>query len=154
MSEVKALTRDDILNADDLRIEVVQVPEWGGIVHIRTLTGLQREKYVESIRRVTGTGKKQSVEIVLQQSGAKLAAQTICDEKGKLLFSEQDIPRLAAKSSRALQRVIDASARLNGIDDEAEEDAKNDLASQEVSGASNIGSQDTSAPPAATSSVN
>lgn len=154
MGEVKSLTRDDILNADDLRIEVVQVPEWGGVVHIRTLTGLQREKYVESIRRVTGSGRKQSVEIILQQSGAKLAAQTICDERGNLLFKETDIPKLSAKSSRALQRVIDASARLNGLDEEAEADAKNDSASQEVSDDSTTGSQGISASPANNSSVN
>ena len=154
MTELKALTRDDILNAEDIRIEVVQVPEWGGIVHIRTLTGLQREKYVESIRKVTGHGKKQSVEIVLQKSGAKLAAQTICDEKGKLLFSEADIPALANKSSKALQRVIDASARLNGLDEEAEEEAKNELASREVSDDSTTDSQVTSARPFGNSSVN
>jgi hypothetical protein len=133
MTELKALTRDDILTADDIRIEPVEVPEWGGRVYVRTLTGLQREKYVESIRKVTGHGKKQLVEINIQKSGAKLAAQTICDDKGKLLFTEADIPGLANKSSRALQRVIDASAELNGLDDEAEEDAKNELASREVS---------------------
>jgi hypothetical protein len=154
MTEAKALTRDDILNADDLRIEVVQVPEWGGIVYIRTLTGQQREKYVESIRKVTGQGKKQSVEIILQQSGAKLAAQTICEQGGKPLFTEADIPKLAAKSSKALQRVIDAAAKLNGIDEDAEEDAKNDLASRTVNGDSSIGSLDTSERPASNSFVN
>jgi hypothetical protein len=139
----KTLGRDDILSADDIRIEQVDVPEWGGTVYIRTLTGLQRERYVESIRRTVGHGKKQSVEIVLQQSGAKLAAQTLCDESGKLLFTEADIPALARKSARALQRVIDASARLNGLDDEAENDAKNDSASRVAADVSTTGSQDT-----------
>lgn len=154
MEEQKSLTRDAILSADDIRIDVVPVPEWGGIVHIRTLTGLQREEYVESIRKVTGQGRKQSVEIVLQRSGAKLAAQTICDETGKLLFSKADIPALAAKSAKALQRVIDAAAKLNGIDDEAEENAKNDSVSREANDDSSIGSLDTLERPAASFSAN
>ncbi|HEX6880944.1 MAG TPA: phage tail assembly chaperone [Terriglobales bacterium] len=153
-AKVKVLGREEILAADDIRIELVQVPEWGGVVYIRTLSGTQRERYVESIRKVTGHGKKQSVEIVLAESGAKLAAQTICDEKGTLLFSEMDVKALGKKSSKALQRIIDAAAKLNGLDDEAEEEAKNVLASQEVSDVSSTGSQDTSARPVANSSVN
>jgi hypothetical protein len=140
---VKALTREEILNADDIVIEKVPVPEWGKgrFVHITTLTALEREKYVESIQKITGHGRKQSVSIVLQQSSAKLASQTICDEKGIRLFGVADIPALAKKSSKALQRIVDAAAKLNGIDDEAFEDAKNDSANQIADSGSNGGSQ-------------
>lgn len=154
MSE-KELTREEILNADDIVIsDPIPVPEWSGTVRVRTLENTQREKYVESIRKVVGQGKKQSVEIVLAESGAKLAAQTICDKDGKLLFTEADVKALGKKSARALQRVIDAAAKLNGLDDSAEEEAKNVLASQVVSDDSITGSQDTLAKPVASSFAN
>jgi hypothetical protein len=39
------LSRDDILNADDLTIETIAVPEWGGEVNVKTLTGAEKDKW-------------------------------------------------------------------------------------------------------------
>lgn len=122
--------RDRIRAKQDLATpEPVEVPEWGETVYVKAMTGLQKEKYVESIRKVTGAGKKQKVEMVLQQSGARLVVQTCCDADGVLLFTPADVAWLSEKSAVALQRVIDAASRLNGLNDEAEDDAKNDSAS-------------------------
>jgi len=77
------------------------------------------------LRDVKGKGKNQDIKILLVESSAKLAQQTICDKDGNLLFSAAQIKQLGEKSSKALQRVVDASAKLNGFDAEAEEEAKN-----------------------------
>lgn len=131
MSEPVMSLRDRIRAAQDLAAPVpVSVPEWGETVYVKAMTGLQKEKYVESIRKVTGAGKKQKVEMVLQQSGARLVVQTCCDEHGALLFTAEDVEWLAQKSAIALQRVIDAASKLNGLGDDAEDDAKNDSASE------------------------
>ena len=45
MQEKKYLSRDEILAAKDSSIEEVMVEEWGGIVRLRTLSGLEREEY-------------------------------------------------------------------------------------------------------------
>jgi hypothetical protein len=122
----RALTAQDILNLSDSRIERVEVPEWGGHVYVRSLSGTERERYIESIRELRGRGRKQDYKIILAESGAKLAVRTMCDEKGNLMFTAADVKKLGEKSSKALQRVIDVAGKLNGLDDESEEEAKND----------------------------
>jgi hypothetical protein len=124
----KELSAADILNFNDIVVTKVDVPEWGGYVYVRGMSGTQRERYLESLRDVKGKGKNQDIKILLVESSAKLAQQTICDKDGNLLFSSAQIKQLGEKSSKALQRVVDASAKLNGFDADAEEEAKNDSA--------------------------
>lgn len=126
----KELSAADILNFNDIVVTKVDVPEWGGYVFVRGMSGTQRERYLESLRDVKGKGKNQDIKIMLVESSAKLAQQTICDKDGNLLFSSAQIKQLGEKSSKALQRVVDASAKLNGFDADAEEEAKNDSAVQ------------------------
>jgi hypothetical protein len=126
MAEMKDLTAQDILAVQDIKVVPVDVPEWGGRVYVRSMSGTTRERYVESIREIKGKGKKQEIKILLIESGAKLAQQTMCDKDGNLLFTPQQVRELGEKSSAALQRVIDKAAELNGLSDDAEEDAKND----------------------------
>ena len=52
---MKALTRDEILGADDLKTESVKVPEWGGTVLVRELTGAERDEWEASVVKTNGT---------------------------------------------------------------------------------------------------
>src|SRR3989304_4330704 len=52
------LTRDEILNANDLAREQVEVPEWGGAVLVRALTGRERDAYESSIVHPNGRAMK------------------------------------------------------------------------------------------------
>ena len=45
------LTRDKILSADDIRSERVKVPEWGGEVIVREMTGAERDEWEGSVVR-------------------------------------------------------------------------------------------------------
>ena len=100
-----ALTRVQILAADDLTRKSVDVPEWGGEVFVRSLTAGQRE-HLEN----TWLGKADRSDF-----RAGLCSLTVCDEKGVLLFSEADIQALAAKSAAALIRIFQAAMVLNGF---------------------------------------
>jgi hypothetical protein len=123
-----SLTRDQILEADDLKTETVDVPEWGGSVLIRTMTGADRDALGASMVTVLPDGTRQQK---LENHKSKLLAMTIVGEDGNLLFSIDDVDRLARKSDTALNRVFEASQRLNGIGVEAvEEAAKNSEAAQ------------------------
>jgi hypothetical protein len=124
--ETKELSARDILDAQDIRIERVEVPEWGGHVYVRTIAGTDRERYIESIREVIRKGKKQEVNIILAESGAKLLQRTLCNQRGEQIFSENDITALGQKSSRALQRCLDVAAAINGLNEDAADEAKND----------------------------
>jgi hypothetical protein len=104
------LTKDGILKADDLKSEVVEVPEWGGEVTITTMTGTGRDLFE---LQVYGADGKQMNMVSLR---AKLAAATIVDpETNELLFGEEDVEKLGRKSAKALDRVFAVACRLNGI---------------------------------------
>lgn len=124
---VKVLTADDIMAVEDINIVPVSVPEWGGTVYVKSMTALQREKYIESMRSVViGPNGTQITKTVLRHANGKLAALTICDAKGNLLFerSPDVIEKLGQKSAKALERVADAASKLNGLDDEDERKKK------------------------------
>lgn len=98
------LNRDLILNANDLPREEVQVPEWGGSVFVRTMTGSERDRFEHAWRENPGRDVR-----------GRIAALTICDEAGKPMFTEADATRLGVKSSAALDRILAVSMRLSGL---------------------------------------
>jgi len=113
------LNKDEILKADDLKTETVSVPEWGGDVSIRTITGAERDSYEAGI---IGSGKKKN----LQNLRAKLCAKCLVDEDGTRLFSDAEILALGGKSAKPLDRIFDAAQKLNGFTDaDVEELEKN-----------------------------
>lgn len=108
------LSKDQIFGADDLKTVDVSVPEWGGDVRVRTLTGAERDQYeADSIR--TSKGKR---EVNLSNLRARLVAMCAVDEAGQPLFERGDVLKLGQKSAAALERVFEAAATLNGMSDE------------------------------------
>jgi len=109
-----ALTRDEILKADDIEIEEVEVPEWGGSVYVRGLTAEQRDQYEQSL--IVRKGKKSDINLV--NARARLVALTVVDENGDSLFTLADAEALGQKSAAALQRVFEVAQRLSGLTEE------------------------------------
>jgi len=103
------LTRDQILAAKDITTELVAVPEWGGSVMVRGLTGRGRDAM--ETRFTDARGK------IDPEKGADFraafVAQTVVDAEGQRLFADSDIKALGEKSSVALQRVFDVAVRLS-----------------------------------------
>jgi len=108
------LSREDILNVTDIEIEEVEVPEWGGTVFVKGLTGTERDAYESSM--IENRGKNRAMN--LENLRAKLAVMTICDQEGKRLFTERDVKKLGEKSASALQRVFKVAQRLSGLTEE------------------------------------
>lgn len=112
------LSRDDILKSDDLATEDVDVPEWGGVVRIRGLTGTQRDGFEASVVKMNGPNKQYN----LANIRARFVALCVVDDEGKRLFSDQDVKQLGEKSATALERVWTAARKLSGMsDDDVEE---------------------------------
>jgi hypothetical protein len=111
------LTRDAILTAQDLKTTEVDVPEWGGSVAVRMMTGTERDAFGESLRKPDGTFDGTNYR-------AKLLAKCVVDEAGKPLFSDADIEVLNAKSSAAIDRVFKVADTLNTMGAEAIEAAE------------------------------
>ncbi|WP_303883420.1 hypothetical protein [Acetomicrobium mobile] len=111
---MKLLTRDAILQAEDLPTEDIEVEEWGGAVRVRALTGAERDAFEQSI--VEQRGK--STRMNLRNIRAKLVALTVVDADGKRLFSDKDAELLGKKSAAALDRVFEVAQRLSGLSSE------------------------------------
>lgn len=109
------LTKEAILAADDLPRELVNVPEWGGDVFVRTMTGTDRDAFEASL-----IGKEGRMENVR----ARLVSLALCNEAGERMFDDAEIAALGKKSARALDRVFSVAQRLNGIGTEQVEAAK------------------------------
>lgn len=105
------LTKEQILKQDDLKTELVQVPEWGGAVWVRTLTGTERDLFEAD------TIIKRDNDVCLNYDNfrAKLCVRTIVDTDGKRLFEDKDAIVLGNKSAAALDRVFEVAQRLNGL---------------------------------------
>ena len=107
------LNKEQILTADDLRTEVVDVPLWGGSVSVKMLTGIERDAFEASV--VVGIGANQKTN--LRNIRARLCAITMVDDEGNRLFSDADVVSLGRKSSAALDLVFSVAQKLNGLTD-------------------------------------
>ena len=105
------LTKDAILQAQDSKLEKLEVPEWGGHVFIKSMSGTERDNF-EAETYVT-KGKK--VEFNRENFRARLLVRTLCDESGSPIFARKDIDALGAKSAKALDRCFSVSQRINGL---------------------------------------
>lgn len=105
------LSRDQIFDADDLTTQDVPVPEWGGEVRIKMLTGAERDRFEQSTVDMRGNKPTQN----LANLRARLVALCVVDEHGARMFSKDDVGRLGSKSAAALDRVFDAASKLNGM---------------------------------------
>lgn len=114
------LTRDAILAAHDLPTEECDVPEWGGVVVVRGLTGEGRDEFESSTTVLRGnTAVRDTANI-----RAKLVAYCVIDhETGEPMFTRQDVAALGKLSGAALNRVWAVACRLSGITQD-EDDAK------------------------------
>lgn len=98
------LDKAAILAVDDKKMVDFEVPEWGGSVKLRVMTGTERDRFESEF-----VGGNKSVDMVR----AKLVAKCLCDADGKRLFTEQEIPSLGEKSAAVLDRLFTECMRLN-----------------------------------------
>jgi hypothetical protein len=109
------LSREQILAAVDTVYEEVAVPEWGGAVLVKSLSGAERDRVEATI--VQSNGKKGAMN--LQNLRAKFVAWSAVDPTShQRLFTDADIVALGEKSAAALQRVFNVVQRLSGLNDE------------------------------------
>jgi hypothetical protein len=115
------LSADDILGADDLGYEDVEVPEWGGTVRVRGMNGTERDRFEAGF--VGNDMKRLPKDKALEHYRARLAAACLVDADGKNLFrSTAEVKRLSEKSAEALQRVCDVAMRLSGLTEEDQDE--------------------------------
>lgn len=105
-----ALTREQILAADDLPQVEVPVREWGAgaTVWVRSMQGVERDAWEASLIGPDGERNMDNVR-------ARLVALTAIDAAGNRLFNDDDAHALGKKSAAALDRLFGASMKLNAL---------------------------------------
>lgn len=115
------LSRENILEADDLDYEDVPVPEWAPkgapdpstcVVRLRMLSGTERDRFERMMQEAqTNSSKRKNGE----NFRARMVSLCAVDRDGNRLFGRNDIAALGAKSSKALARVFDKCQEMNGF---------------------------------------
>jgi hypothetical protein len=119
MSDFVLLSADDVLAADDRRYDIVDVPEWGGKVRIRSLSAAEALEWADKNEKAPNT------------AGVRMVLISACDGDGKLIFTDRHIEALKGRSNKAMKRLVQRALDLNGFSDDekakmAAEQAKND----------------------------
>lgn len=129
----KILSKAEIFAASDLKTETVEVPEWGGAVVIRAMTGTQRDAYEQSLMKRGDDGK-----FTVDTDGmrAKLVLYTAVDEQGNALFTADDLAALSGKSAAVIERLALAAQRMNGLASDSVDEAKKNSENSPVDGSS------------------
>ena len=112
--------RDQILAAQDIPSESVDVPEWGVKVEVRGMTGAERTRIMDLAVDQKGGVNLQFVypEIVI--------ATSFDPTSGEQIFSPNDRDALLAKSANALDRLASVGMRLSGFTQESADVAGKD----------------------------
>lgn len=105
------LNKDAIKSSADLKSEVLAVPEWGGEVKVRGMTGTERDAFEASM--FVGDGKERKMN--LDNMRARIVVLCCVDENGDRIFENGDVGWLGNKSGSALDRVYDVARRLSGM---------------------------------------
>lgn len=122
------LSKQDILQAQDVVIEPVEVPEWKGMVFVRSLSAAERGLIEEAAAKFKESKGKDSF---ARTFTVKVATLAICDEQGHRVFDDKDIALLQQKNAAAITRIAEAAQRLSGFTKEdLEELEKNSSAAQ------------------------
>lgn len=111
------LTKQEILAAEDLKRETVEVEAWGGAVVVSEMSANTRMEW-EAVA-FDADGKP-----IPDGWKSRLVAACVVDDAGDRMFSNDEIAELGRKSDSAITTIYRAAAALNGIGPKAKEEAE------------------------------
>jgi hypothetical protein len=103
------INKQAVFTSQDLKTETVELPEWGGTLCVRTMTGTERDAWEASLSPVDGNGPN------LANLRARLLVKCVVDDQGERVFADADADALGAKSAAVLERLFAVAQRLNGL---------------------------------------
>ncbi len=110
----KMLALSDIIDANDAKIVEVEVPEWGGFVGVRAMTGTERDAFEAAL--IAAKEKSGGLPPNLR---ATFLSHTLCNADGSSFGATPEA--LGKKSGNVLDRLFKVAQTLNALDTEAQE---------------------------------
>jgi hypothetical protein len=109
--------RDKILNAQDIKSEILNIPEWEVDILVKSMTGKKRAL-------VMGEAMDKKGKMNFENMYADLAITSSYDpETLKLIFEPTDRNVLNEKNGGVLERIAQVVIRISGLDVDAVETA-------------------------------
>lgn len=117
-------TAEEIFDIDDMRVEVVAVPAWGGKkVRLKMMSAAERDEFEASTVEMKRGKQKPN----LANLRARLVARCIVNAQGDRIFQSGDVARLGRKSAQALDYLFQKCQELNGFTEQDIEDLVEDF---------------------------
>ena len=113
------LTNEQILEKKDIKTVKVPVPEWGDSVIVSEMSGSMRDQFERQYANLKTQGEDD------RYFRSLYVAFSVVDGNGDLMFGPEDIEKISRKNGKALDRIFEASEKLNNIFFSAENEAKN-----------------------------
>ena len=117
--------RDQIINADDIEHEIIEVPVWGVSIEVRSMTGRARTRLIKT---ATDNDGQLDMETLYPDMVILCAFDP---ETGEQIFTQDDRDLLLSKSAGPLELIALAAMRISGMTPDAIEVAGKDLPSTE-----------------------
>lgn len=117
----KSLSKSDILSADDLKREWVDVPEWGGGVYVTSFSADTKDAL--EVKLMAAAGKTGGIGF-----RAAYCALAMVDDMGRRLFTDEEAAMLGTKFAGALDRIFEVVSRINRISEKDIEDLEKNSA--------------------------
>lgn len=111
----KILTLADML-ATELECDEVDCPEWGGVVYIQELTATDRTTMTKRLSNGRGGVDWNKID----GFAPFLLVHGVLNPDGNLYLSNDDAKALCRRSSKIVDRIAKAIARLSGLTKEAQ----------------------------------
>ena len=103
---------NSILGKDDFHYEVIEVPEWGGDLRLKSLSGSERSQIIKATQK-----QKDTADGVFE----KCIIYAAVDEEGRRIFNDDDatLKVLQTKDAGVTQRIGRKVLEISGLSRDA-----------------------------------
>lgn len=110
--------REKILNSQDIKQQLVHVPEWESDILVKSMTGKERSLLFSTAIDAKGKLDFEKAYPII------LIATAYDPETGEKVFGPADMEQLNTKNAAAMERVAKVAMKLSGLDADAVERAE------------------------------
>jgi hypothetical protein len=118
------LTKQQIIESNDLVTKTIPVPQWGGVVIVREAMSRDREEYDRSLVDTQMVNDKPTVVTNYDNAKARLVVKCLVDEQGNRLFSDAEAEVLGRKNANVIERLFNEITTLSKMGWQAIKDAE------------------------------
>lgn len=98
------LDKAAIMAASDVKLEKVHVPEWGGDVYIKTLSGTERDTFEDAYSQEK-----------MKNFRSRFLSLTLCGKDGSRLFDDNEVDVVGKKSATVINRLFEKAWAFNAF---------------------------------------